>query len=222
VGRSSLRSSPPCRVAGGGAGLLGLSCLVLLGWRGEEGFEEGRVSARAKRGNGEWGQVERKRMGPHSPRSHSFFFSLSAPAAGHFSMASKASALLLALTAASLSTSGRRGRGLASAAGAAAAAAMATEATTANRTASATSPDPLPPPSYAHPGPCPGPPLVLRGSLITSSTGDRLAMTLTLPGGPGGPGRQAPWPVVAFFNGFQVRGGAGRRPPVPGPSFVRG
>ena len=63
--------------------------------------------------------------------------------------------------------------------------------------------DPPAPPAYEHPGPCAGPPRVLRGSLVTSNTADKLSMTLTLPGS-GAPGRAAPWPVVAFFNGFQV------------------
>ena len=103
-------------------------------------------------------------------------------------------ALLLAITAASLSSSARR-RGVASAA----AAAMASPASNAG----ATPPPPPADPAYEAAGPCPGPPTVVRGSLTTTNTGDRLSMTLTLPGGSADK-RTPPWPVVAFFNGFQA------------------
>lgn len=110
-----------------------------------------------------------------------------------------ARALLLALTAASLSSAPVRRRGIAAMASASAAAASGAPTDT-------NAADPPAPPAYASAGPCPGPPIVIRGSLITSNTQDKLAMTLTLPGGSSGDGRRAPpWPVVAFFNGFQVR-----------------
>jgi len=108
-------------------------------------------------------------------------------------------ALLLVIAATSLSSSAARRRGVSAAATAMASPSVRASAQT-----------PPPEPAYEAAGPCTAGPTVVRGSLRTTNTGERLSMTLTLPGGASDDGRRAPpWPVVAFFNGFQVRRRAG-------------